>query len=424
MENTLPNPFSDHAPVNVIDFPVSIMAKPAGPQCNLACEYCYYLEKKGMLKSDSRFRMTDATLEAYIRKYIEVQCGESVDFVWHGGEATLRNLDFFRRVTELQAKHAGGKKITNSLQTNGTLLTAEWCTFLRDNNWLVGISIDGPQRFHDEYRRTPAGKPTFQSVMKGIRLLQQYNVEWNAMAVVNDYNADYPEEFYRFFKNIGCRFLQFTPIVERIGSDSHLVVDEAADAEITEMSVTPEQWGAFLCRLFDKWVVSDVGSVFVQLFDATLANWVGVKPGLCTLDSDCGHAVVMEHDGDIYSCDHFVFPEFRLGNIHTDEISTMMMSEVQERFIQRKNKGLPAYCRRCKWEFACHGECPKNRFAVTPDGEAGLNYLCEGYRRFFEHVAPFMDFMKGELLAGRPAANVMKAAPEILARKKEEERRR
>lgn len=398
-----------------MEFPISIMAKPAGPSCNLACEYCYYLDKRLMFPANSGCNMSDEVLEQYIRKYIEVQCGDTVDFVWHGGEATLRPLSFYRRAVELQKLYSNGKTITNSLQTNGTLLNGEWCRFLHENNWLVGLSVDGPQRFHDEYRRTGAGKPTFQSVMKAIRLLQQYRVKWNAMAVVNDYNADAPHEFYRFFKNIGCGFIQFTPIVERIGADNRQVSGDADNAQLSPMSVSPEKWGDFLCRLFDLWVTSDVGKVFVQVFDATLANWMGVKPGLCTLDKTCGHALAMEHNGDIYSCDHFVFPDYRIGNILTDPIATMLQSPVQVAFSQRKQAALPAQCKGCRWLFACNGECPKNRFAVTPNGQRGLNYLCEGYHRFFEHVAPFMDFMKAELLVGRPAAGVMRIAPRLLA---------
>lgn len=388
--------------------PLYIMAKPAGPSCNLACEYCYYLEKKKLYSDKPRHLMSEATLEQYIRTYIEAQTLDHVEFVWHGGEATMRPVEFYRKAMELQQRYAGGRTIVNSLQTNGTLLTPEWCRFLHDNRWLVGISIDGPQEFHDEYRRTPAGKPTFLSVMKGIRLLQQYNVEWNAMAVVNDYNAEHPLEFYRFFKEIGCRYLQFTPIVERVLPEGRLASPLDAGGEITEMSVTPEKWGAFLCAIFDEWVKQDVGRVFVQIFDSTLANWVGMPPGVCTLDECCGHAAVMEHNGDVYSCDHFVFPQYRLGNIHTDSVIEMMGSDRQLNFGTAKRDTLPKQCRECRWLFACHGECPKNRFATTADGEAGLNYLCNGYRRFFEHVAPYMDFMKEEINAHRPPANVMK----------------
>lgn len=400
--------------------PMYIMAKPAGPQCNLACEYCYYLEKSSLYDRRNRPWMSDATLERYIRDYIAAQTTEAVEFVWHGGEATMRPLDFFRKAMKLQRQYAGGHRIANCLQTNGTMLTDEWCRFLRENNWLVGISIDGPQEMHDEYRRTPAGKPTFLSVMKGIRLLQKHGVEWNAMAVVNDYNAAHPVEFYRFFKEIGCRYIQFTPIVERVLPDGRLAspLDGDEAGEITAMSVGAAEWGRFLCALFDEWIKEDVGRVFVQIFDSTLANWAGVSPGVCTLDSCCGHAAVMEHNGDVYSCDHFVFPGYKLGNIHTDGIISMMSSERQLAFGRAKEDTLPGQCRRCRWLFACHGECPKNRFARTADGERGLNYLCEGYRAYFEHVAPYMDYMRNELAARRSPANVMRVVdrPEILRR--------
>lgn len=381
------------------------MPKPVGSACNMACEYCYYLEKKKFYPDAGKQLMSDATLEEFIKQYIAAQTTPEVMFTWHGGEATIRPLDFYRKAVGLQRRYAGGRRIENCLQTNATLLTDEWCRFLKDEGWLVGVSIDGPQEFHDEYRRTPAGKPSFMNVMRGIRLLQRHGVEWNALAVVNDYNADHPVEFYRFFKEIGCRFIQFTPVVERVKRDN-MLADVAATGELTDFSVTPEQWGAFLCGVFDEWVKEDVGQIFVQLFDATLANWVGVEPGICTLAPLCGHAAAMEWNGDVYSCDHFVFPDYKLGNIHSSTIIEMMGSDRQLRFGASKRDSLPGQCRQCRWLFACNGECPRNRFAVTASGESGLNYLCEGYRRFFSHVAPYMDFMKRELEAGRPPANV------------------
>ncbi|MDE7452135.1 MAG: anaerobic sulfatase-maturation protein, partial [Paramuribaculum sp.] len=277
--------------------------------------------------------------------------------------------------------------------------------FLKENDWLVGVSVDGPQEFHDEYRRTSGGKASFMNVMRGIKLLQRHGVEWNALAVVNDYNADYPREFYRFFKEMGCRFIQFTPVVERIASND-MLADVATAGEMAPFSVTPEQWGNFLIGVFDEWVKEDVGKIFVQIFDATLANWVGEQPGVCTLAKNCGHAAAMEWNGDVYSCDHFVFPAYKLGNIHEKHLIEMMSSDQQQRFGSIKHGSLPAQCRGCRWLFTCNGECPRNRFAVTVSGEPGLNYLCEGYRRYFEHVAPYMDFMAAELQAGRPPANV------------------
>ena len=321
-----------------------------------------------------------------------------VVFTWHGGEPTLRPLSFYQKAVELQKKYAGGRVIHNSLQTNGTLLTDEWCRFLKANNWLVGISIDGPEAFHDRYRRDSQGRPSWQKVMEGIQLLQHYGVEWNAMAVVNRYNADHPQAFYRFFKSIGCQYIQFAPIVERNmqhADGRHLAsIGDATDAPVTDFSVTPEQWGSFLCGLFDEWVKQDIGRVFVQIFDSMLANWVGVAPGSCIYAKECGHAGVMEYNGDVYSCDHFVFPQYKLGNINEHTLIEMLYGEKQRRFSQLKYNKLPRQCKECRWAFACHGECPKNRFVNDRYGNPGLNYLCAGYRRFFEHIAPTMDEMK------------------------------
>lgn len=394
-------------PISPFASPMYVMAKPAGSACNLACEYCYYLQKKELYASDRRHFMSDAVLENFIRQYIEAQTTDTVQFTWHGGEALLRPLDFYRKALELQQKYANGRRVENSLQTNGLLLNDQWCKFLRDNGWLVGLSIDGPQRFHDEYRRSADDRPSFLKVMKAVRLLQRHHVEWNAMAVVNDYNADHPLEFYRFFKHIGCRYIQFTPIVERADPSGSLL-SVGREGQLVPFSVSPARWGDFLCAVFDEWVRNDVGSYFVQIFDATLANWCGVTPGVCTMAPTCGHAGVVEYNGDVYSCDHFVFPEYRLGNIAETPLAEMMYSDRQLRFGADKQRSLPAFCRRCKWLFACNGECPKNRFALTPDGEPGLNYLCEGYRKYFEHVAPYMDFMKNELANERPPANVMR----------------
>lgn len=296
------------------------------------------------------------------------------------------------------------------------MLTDEWCEFFKENNWLVGVSIDGPQEFHDEYRKNKQGRPSFHKVMQGINLLKKHGVEWNGMAVVNDYNADYPEEFYHFFKEIGCHYIQFAPIVERImphGDGRHLAsLADSGEIPLADFSVTPEQWGNFLCRLFDEWVKEDVGTYYIQLFDSTLANWVGQQPGVCSMARTCGHAGVMEFNGDVYACDHFVFPEYKLGNIYQQTLVEMMYSERQQRFGQNKFDSLPRQCKECEWLFACNGDCPKNRFARTADGEPGLNYLCAGYRKFFSHVAPYMDYMKKELLAERAPANVMQAIRE------------
>ena len=377
------------------------MAKPIGAHCNLACKYCYYLDKQELYPEVKQHVMTDETLERFIQQYIEAQMTPDVLFTWHGGETFMRPLSFYQKVLRLQQYYGAGRNIQNCIQTNGTLITPEWARFLHDNQWLVGVSIDGPQEFHDEYRRNKAGKPSWAKVMHGIDLLNKYDVEWNAMAVVNDYNADYPLDFYRFFRDeIGCKFLQFTPIVSP-----------------TPASVSPSQWGNFLCTIFDEWVKRDVGTMFVQLFDATLANWVGVLPGVCSMAERCGHAGVVEWNGDVYSCDHFVFPEHKLGNIHQHTLYELMNSPQQQRFATMKADCLPQQCKECEWLFACHGECPKNRI-VDPQTNAlrtenlgftpRLNYLCEGYRQFFAHAAPYMDFMKQEVMNGREAGRVMK----------------
>ena len=395
--------------------PLYVMAKPAGPGCNLACEYCYYLEKKNLYKGDNSrmYEMSEELLERFISQYIESQTMPQVLFTWHGGEALLRSPSFFRKVVSLQKKYARGRHIDNCIQTNGILLNDEWCRFFRDNGWLVGVCIDGPERFHDRYRHSVNGKPSFSKVMRGIELLNRYGVEWNALAVVNDFNGDYPLEFYRFFKDIQCHYIQFTPIVERIMPHSdgrHLACPaDSDDLPLAPFSVKPKQWGDFLCAIFDEWVRNDVGQYYVQLFDSTLANWVGEQPGVCTLARTCGHAGVMEFNGDVYTCDHFVFPEYKLGNIRENTLIEMMYSDREQDFGEAKMKSLPRQCLECQYLFACNGECPKNRFLRSSDGESGLNYLCEGYYRFFDHVAPAMDFMKRELLAHRAPANIMAA---------------
>lgn len=393
--------------------PLYVMTKPVSSMCNLSCRYCYYLEKANLYRNEDkagRFTMSEDLLERFIRDYIESQTMPQVLFSWHGGEALMRPLSFYKRVVELQKRYARGVQIDNSIQTNGTLLTDEWCEFFRENGWLVGVSIDGPQEFHDEYRRNKMGQPSFRKVMQGINLLNKHGVEWNALAVVNDFNADYPLDFYNFFKEIGCRYIQFTPIVERFyphKDGRHLASPmDNGKVPLADFSVSPEQWGEFLVTLFDEWVKEDVGKYFIQLFDATLANWVGQQPGVCTMARTCGHAGVMEYNGDVYSCDHFVFPEYKLGNIRTHTLVEMMYGERQQQFGMDKYAKLPAQCKNCEFLFACNGECPKNRFAFTADGEPGLNYLCSGYKRYFRHVAPYMDFMKQELEAGRPPANV------------------
>ena len=403
MNDNIANPFAK---------PLYVMLKPAGAHCNLACKYCYYLEKNKLYPTAQRHLMSDKMLEQFTREYIEAQTMSQVLFTWHGGEPLLRSIDFYRKALSLQQKYAGGRCINNVIQTNGTLLTDEWCEFFAQNHWLVGISIDGPQPYHDHYRLTAAGKPSWQKVMQGIKLLKKHGVEWNAMAVVNAYNVNHPLEFYRFFKENGCQFLQFTPIVERQTrhEDGRTLASLADKDEIplSEASVTPEQWGYFLCAIFDEWVRKDVGKIFVEIFDCTLANWMGVSPGICAYSKECGHAGVMEHNGDVYSCDHFVFPEYKLGNIRDHSLIDMLYGEQQQEFSRLKHSSLPRQCKECDMEFACHGECPKNRFMKDKYGDSGLNYLCLGYYHYYQHVAPYMDYMKQELMSQRPPSNIMK----------------
>lgn len=403
MNDNIANPFAK---------PLYVMLKPAGAHCNLACKYCYYLEKNKLYPTAQRHLMSDEMLEQFTREYIEAQTMNQVLFTWHGGEPLLRSIDFYRKALSLQQKYAGGRRIDNVIQTNGTLLTDEWCEFFAQNHWLVGISIDGPQPDHDHYRLTAAGKPSWKKVMQGIKLLKKHGVEWNAMAVVNAYNVNHPLEFYRFFKENGCQFLQFTPIVERLTrhEDGRTLASLADKDEISlsEASVAPEQWGYFLCAIFDEWVRKDVGKIFVEIFDCTLANWMGVSPGICAYSKECGHAGVMEHNGDVYSCDHFVFPEYKLGNIRDHSLIDMLYGEQQQEFSRLKHSSLPRQCKECDMEFACHGECPKNRFMKDKYGDSGLNYLCPGYYHYYQHVAPYMDYMKQELISLRPPSNIMK----------------
>lgn len=385
------------------------MAKPVGAACNLSCRYCYYLEKSEISGKKAGRRMSFEVLERFIRGYIEAQTSDYVCFTWHGGEPSLMPLDFYREAVRLQRVYSGSKHVDNCFQTNATLLDEEWCCFFAENKWLVGVSIDGPEKIHDAYRKDRFGKPTFRKVMDGIALLEKHGVEWNAMSVVTDLTALHPVEFYSFFKEIGCRYIQFTPVVERISNkrQTRLALPSERDAFLSEWSVSSDMWGSFLCSVFDEWVEKDVGKIFVQLFESTLANWVGVEPCLCSMSGHCGHAGVIEASGEVYSCDHFVFPEYKIGNVLNHTITEMMYGGRQLEFGKAKSCGLTAQCRRCRFLFACNGECPKNRFSVSSDGEYGLCYLCRGYYDFFSHVAAYMDFMKAEILSGREAANVM-----------------
>lgn len=391
--------------------PLYVMAKAAGPQCNLRCRYCYYTEKQNLFAGGS-CGMSREMLEQFVQRYIEVQQMPDIQFTWHGGEPLLRPLSFYRDAVRFQRYYGRGKRIGNCLQTNGLLLTPEWCRFLAQEHWLVGLSIDGTQAMHDAYRLDAAGRGTWERVMRAIEMLDEHGVEWNAMATVNQANVHEPLAFYRFFRDcVGCRFLQFTPVVEREtrhADGRHLAQMLDEDCPLAPYSVKPAEWGSFLCTLFDEWVRHDVGEMFVQIFDATLAGWMGVQPGVCAYAEECGHAMVMEHNGDLYPCDHFVFPEYRLGNLLREGLPQMAYGAKQNAFSRLKRDALPAQCRQCPWLKACHGECLRLRFTRTADGEPGLNYLCAGYKQYFQHVVPYMDYMRQELLAGRTADGVMR----------------
>jgi uncharacterized protein len=393
--------------------PFHIMTKPVGPLCNLDCHYCFYLEKEKLYPDAHGFRMNDAVLEKYIREYIAAQPVSHVSFAWQGGEPTLMGVDYFRRVVELQQKYANGKIIDNSFQTNGVLLNDEWAGFLAANKFLVGLSIDGPEKIHDTYRRRKGGKGSFRQVINGLSYLKKHGVEFNTLTVVNRKNARYPLEVYRFLKEIGSTYMQFIPVVERATKttdDSNLKLIAPGfngDSQVTDWSVIPEDFGRFLSTIFDEWVRADVGRYFVQIFDVALEAWYGLPPSLCIFREECGSALAMEHNGDLYSCDHFVYPENKLGNIMSHRMADMIESPQQVRFGKEKYVSLPRYCRDCRVSFICNGECPKHRFLTTPDGEGGLNYLCAGYLHFFTHIDPYMRYMAGQLRNRQAPANVM-----------------
>jgi len=385
-----------------------VMAKPTGSACNLDCDYCFFLQKERLYPGSS-FRMTDEVLESYISQYIEAQQVPGVTITWQGGEPTMMGLDFFRRSVELARKYApSGMRVEHTIQTNGTLLDKEWCELLRENGFLVGLSLDGPGELHDRYRHDKRGGGSFNRVMRAARLMQENQVEFNILCTVNAANAGHPLETYRFFRDeLGVKWIQFIPIVERVNSDGGTLLQEGST--VTDRSVDPEQWGAFLVEIFDDWLVRDVGEMHVNMFEAVFASWVGAPALACIFDETCGNSLVIEHNGDLYSCDHFVEPGYLLGNILETSLSTLISSEKQRRFGADKRNTLPALCRECKWLFACSGECPKNRFVTTPDGEPGLNYLCRGYKAFFEHVDAPMRAMADLDRAGRSPAEIIDA---------------
>ena len=391
-----------------------VIAKPTGPVCNIRCEYCFYLEKEKLYPEGEKWKMSDQTLEAYVRQYIEAQPPEveEIDFAFQGGEPTLLGIDFFRRAIELQKQYApDGKKIHNSLQTNGIKLDDRWCEFLKENGFLVGLSLDGPADLHNRYRVDRQGRGTHDRVLRAMACLKKHAVEFNALVCVNRTNADHPRPVYRFFQQAGVEFLQFIPIVEPLpGVRSGEVKPElGAEPEslVGPRSVRPEQFGRFLIGVFDQWIENDVGRIFVRDFDQTLAAWVGVGASLCVYAKECGRATAIEHNGDLYSCDHYVEPGHKLGNVRETPIKEMVNSSFQERFGRDKWNTLPECCRKCRYLSACHGACPKDRILVAPNGQPGLNYLCAGFKQYFAHVDPYMKFMADEVRAGRPAATVM-----------------
>lgn len=397
-----------------------VMTKPIGPICNLDCSYCFYLEKEKLFPKNQQFRMSDEVLEKYIKEYIESQGSPEITFAWQGGEPTLLGVDYFRKIVRLQSHYANGKTIHNAVQTNGTLLDDEWAEFLTENRFLVGISIDGPAEMHDAYRVDKRQRPTFDRVVHGIEILKKHKTEFNTLTVVNNVNVKHPLKVYRFLRDIGSGYIQFIPLVERkpdtgarkIGLGLAVPPDpggSATESPVTNWSVPSVAYGKFLTRIFDEWVRRDVGKVFVQLFDVALGNWMGLGSGLCVFAEKCGRALAMEHNGDLYSCDHYVYPQYRLGNVMNQSLGAMVDSPQQVKFGKDKKDSLPRYCRECPVLFACNGECPKHRFIHTPDGEPGLNYLCAAYKNFFTHIDPAMRQMSRLLNAGRPAAEIMQS---------------
>ncbi len=423
--NLSPSPLRG-MPVQSLPTAFHVMTKPIGPICNLDCKYCFYLEKEDLYEQEGRkdrpsWEMPPEVLENYIRQYIEQQSVSEISFAWQGGEPTLLGVRFFRRVVDLQNKYANGRRITNALQTNGTLLDDEWGAFLRENNFLVGLSLDGPRELHNTYRVDKKGRSSFDRVVAGLKILQKHGVEFNTLTVVSRANSQKPLETYRFLREIGSGFIQFIPLVERsahapLQTENGLIqltlasppADTASVRQpVTDWSVRSEDYGTFLSTIFDEWVRNDVGKTFVQMFDVSLGVWAGMGATLCVFGETCGTALAMEHNGDVYSCDHYVYPEYRLGNIRDKALIELVASPEQVKFGQDKRDTLPRYCRECDVRFACNGECPKHRFMRTPDGEWGLNYLCGGYKKFFTHIDPYMRTMANLLHAGRSPMEIM-----------------
>ncbi|MCD4786207.1 MAG: anaerobic sulfatase maturase [Candidatus Eremiobacteraeota bacterium] len=380
-----------------------IMAKPTGAKCNLDCDYCFFLKKENLYPNGT-FRMSDEVLESYIKQTIEAHKVPVVTIAWQGGEPTMMGLDFFRRAVEFEKKYSGKNlEIENTIQTNGTLIDEEWCKFLKKNNFLVGLSLDGPRRLHDKYRKDKKGNSVFDKVIKAVRLMRKYEVEFNILCTINSENSKYPLEVYRFFRDeLKAKYIQFIPIVER---DNETGNQEGT--KVTERSVQPKQFGQFLNDIFDEWVTRDVGEMFIQFFDGVLASWLRGYSTLCILRPSCGDGFALEHNGDLYSCDHFVEPKHLLGNITEIPLIDLVSSQKQRDFGRAKSLTLPKQCKECKYLFTCHGECPKNRVLKTADGEPGLNWLCEGLKAFFTHTQKKMQTMSNLLNMGRTAVDIM-----------------
>lgn len=397
--------------------PFHILTKPIGPICNLDCKYCFYLKKETLFPDHHKaadFRMNRQTLENYIQQYIAAEPAQEVPFAWQGGEPTLLGMEFFQRVVELQKRFCPPeKRVSNAIQTNGTLLTPAWCRFLADNHFLVGISLDGPRELHDRHRVTRSGKPTFDQVWRGLQLLKEYKVDFNTLTVVHRELAYHPVEVYEFLREHGSGFMQFIPLVERNGGLENHSTDGGPlkilqpQPAVAPWSVEPLQFGKFLAEIFDHWIRRDVGRIFVQTFDVQLGISAGYGSTLCVFGETCGRALAIEHTGDLYSCDHFVAPEYHLGNINDTTLDALVDSPAQQAFGSDKQTSLPDYCHRCDVKFACNGECPKNRFINTPDGEPGLNYLCAGYKHFLHHIRPYMEVMANLLKTGHAPAEIM-----------------
>ena len=397
--------------------PFHVMAKPIGPICNLDCEYCYYLHKERLYGEHERWKMNDEQLETFVRQYIEAQPSDAktITFAWQGGEPTLLGVPFFERAVEFQEQFKpAGVTIENAFQTNGVLIDDRWCEFFLKHKFLIGLSMDGPAEFHDRYRYDKKGDPTFAATLTAMKLFRKNGVDFNVLVCVNRHNGNHGKRVYSYLRDAGATYFQFIPIVERRGVGQH--PEEAAgpgehplEHLVSSRSVLPDQLGRFLISIFDEWIRRDVGKVFVQIFDQALSAWLGLEPSLCVFKKDCGRALAIEHNGDLYSCDHFVEPGYKLGNILETPLSDLANSDRQFEFATAKSQTLPQYCLDCEVRFVCNGECPKNRFIETPNGYAGLNYLCDGYRAFFNHIDPWMKKMAAEVKAGRPAANAVRS---------------